>query len=462
MRPYILGIVLLFSAAAWPQASHQDALRRALDAMAEEARGGGWAMAWNEGRDVVWGEFGPVDDAVVVVQPPATPSVGTVYLLAYQLLSDERYLRIAEGARDALAAIQSPEGGFSHQRDPADGPSGHGSYDDGVTTGPIAFLVRMHDARPDDAATLAALRKAGEFLLASQYPNGGFPQVYPLRSEGYSAYITFNDHAMPNAVRACLLLHRVLRDERYLAAAKRGGDCIVALQGGDGEAGWAQQYDPATMKPAWARAFEPPGYSPAESVGACDVLVELALATGDAKYLEPLPKAFAWYEAIVMADGKRARLYEVGTGTPIYGRRDKAEIVYDRANATDGYSWEGTWYPAKAERLYARIQEKGLEAVAAEEREAAVRADAAPLMDETALTAAVASLGADGFWYDAPSARYAALLEERNVPEDRRRIVATGTFVRNTTALLQAVGAGLENNSALASAARTGLRAYAP
>lgn len=462
MRPYFLGFSLLFAAAAWPQSPHEDALRRALDAMAAEARSGGWAMAWSEGRAVVWGEYKVVDDAVIVVQPPATPAVGQTYLLAYETLGDAKYLEAAQGARDALAAVQSKEGGFPHEWDPAKAPGGYGSYDDRVTSGALEFLTDLAEAETDDRKTMAVVRRIGAFLLASQYPNGGFPQTYPPGRTDYDRCITFNDGAMANAIRSCLLLYRVLGDERFLAAAKRGGDCIIALQGGEGEEVWAQQYDPETMQPAWARKFEPPGYSANESVGVCDLLVELALEMKDEKYLAPLPKALAWYDAVVMADGKRARIYEVGTGTPIYGRRDKAEIVYDRADATDGYSWEGTWYPAKAERLYARIQENGLDVVAAEERDAAARADTELPMDEAALAAVVEALEEDGFWYEAPSARYEAALEERNVPEDRWRIVATETFARNATVLLQAIAANTGGKPDPKSPARTGQGADLP
>lgn len=407
----------------------------ALETMASEARGGGWAMAWTADREVVWGEYKVVADDIVVVQPPATPYVGMVYIRAYEVLDDEKYLRVAQWARDALAAIQSKEGGFPHEWDPAKGPGGYGSYDDRVTSGALQFLVALAKAEPDNATTMAVIKKVGDFLLASQYPNGGFPQTYPSGRTDYDRCITFNDGAMANAIRSCLLLYHYLGDERFLAAAKRGGDCIIALQGGEGEEAWAQQYDPETLEPAWARKFEPPGYSANESVGVCDLLVELAFELKDEKYLEPLPKAFAWFDAVEMADGNRARLYEVGTGVPIYGRRDKAEIVYDRAKATDGYSWEGKWYPTRAKALYEAIETEGLASVAARvkgETEGGGKPSAGKLDEALALDE-------DGHWYDVPSSRYEAILDEKGVAKDRQHIVSTGTFVSHANILLDAL-----------------------
>ena len=57
-------------------------------------------------------------------------------------------------------------------------------------------------ARPsgDVGRSLARARAAGlEWLLAAQYPNGGWPQYFPLRAD-YSRHITFNDDAMVNVL----------------------------------------------------------------------------------------------------------------------------------------------------------------------------------------------------------------------------------------------------------------------
>ena len=46
-----------------------------------------------------------------------------------------------------------------------------------------------------DARYRAAFERGVDYLLAAQYPNGGWPQFFPLR-EGYYSRITYNDNAM--------------------------------------------------------------------------------------------------------------------------------------------------------------------------------------------------------------------------------------------------------------------------
>ena len=58
----------------------------------------------------------------------------------------------------------------------------------------MQFLARMVHAT-GDARYRAAFDRGVDYLLAAQYPNGGWPQFFPLR-EGYYSHITFNDNAM--------------------------------------------------------------------------------------------------------------------------------------------------------------------------------------------------------------------------------------------------------------------------
>lgn len=77
------------------------------------------------------------------------------------------------------------------------------------------------------------------FLLKMQYPNGGFPQFYPVRrKDDYSSHITFNDNAMVNVLN---LLRDVANGaaayknigidkatkKKCLAAYERGIQCIL-------------------------------------------------------------------------------------------------------------------------------------------------------------------------------------------------------------------------------------------
>lgn len=409
------------------------ALRKALDAMATRQTHGGWGRAYTLHGGIMWGEYKPIPNTWITVQPPATPRVAQVYLRAGQVLDDPAYIENARLARAALLALQTAEGGFPHEADPAGRKATRGTFDDDTTTSVIEFFIDwwQHTGAEED---LAVVHRVGDFILQAQYPeNGGWPQFFPPPAAGYQRYITFNDSNIELILRALLKLHEITGEARYLDATRRGGECIIRLQGGPGEAIWAQQYDPETLEPAWARKFEPPGYSAAESIGVCNILIELYLATGEERFLEPLPKAFEWYDTHQLPDGKWARLYEPGTQRPVYGRRDIAEKVYDREKATTGYSWEGNWYPHAAKTAYERIREIGREAYVEEQKPKTGKPDLASL--EAKAREAAEALSGDGWWLSKPSASDLEEYRRAGVHEDEP-MVELNHFNRNATILL--------------------------
>jgi len=410
--------------------------RKALAAMATRQWSGGWANGWNIDGRLVLGEHNIIPHNALTVQPPATPAIGQVYVRAAAVLDEPVYLHHARLARKALAGLQTREGGFPHEGVPTGRPARGGTFDDDTTTGALTFLLAYAHATGDEAAW-DMVRKTGEFILAAQYEDsGGWPQVYPIQPNAYSRHITFNDHVMTNAIRACMLLHEELEDERFFEAAKRGGDCIVMLQGGPGEAVWAQQHDAETFAPAPARAFEPAAYTAGESRAVLEVLVDLYLATGDGKYLEPLPKAFDWYEERRLPNGLWARFYEPGTHRPIYGDRD-GQVYYNLEEISEerqrGYSWEGNYYPERAYRDYAFIQEHGREALIAQR---AATSEPDPDRLATQAREIVARLSAEGWWTENAAGRIRTLLEQQEIPEDAWQVVTSRTFVRNMNTLL--------------------------
>lgn len=411
----------------------EESLRKALAAMAVRQRSGGWGMSYARDDTVMWGEYRPVPRNWITVQPPATPGVAGVFLDAARVLEEPALAEPARAARNALATIQTPEGGFPHEG-PVDREwAKRGTFDDDTTTGALRFLIawwQYTNAEED----LLLVRRVGDFLLRSQYENGGWPQAYPPGGSDYDGCITFNDNAMVNVIRALLRLHKLLGDPRYLEAARRGGECILRLQGGPGEAVWAQQYDPKTLEPAWARTFEPPGYTAAETVGICEVLIDLFLATGEEKFLEPFPRVFAWYEESRLPNGKWARLYEPGTHRPIYGHPKEKVIVYDIAEARGGYGWEGEWFPHRAKALYEEILAKGREAVLRERAEPSPTPSRDALADEVA--AVCESLSPDGEWLSEPTPKERAVLEECKANPDQL-LMHTRVFVKNAQMLLE-------------------------
>ena len=237
------------------------------------------------------------------------------------------------------------------------------------------FLCRVysaaHTARFADAAN-----KGIDYLLAAQYPNGGWPQYYPLR-KGYYTHITFNDDAMIGAMT-------VLRDvadgkppyafvdaarrDRARAAVDRGIACILRCQIRENgkPTAWCQQHDETTLAPAPARKFELVGLTGSESVGVVRFLMSLPNPSPAVR--EAIEGAVAWFErtritglrvvrkpapgtpkgvdVVVESDPAApplwARFYEIGTDRPFFSGRDSikkyslAEIELERRV---GYAW---------------------------------------------------------------------------------------------------------------------------
>ncbi len=83
----------------------------------------------------------------------------------------------------------------------------------------LHFLAKVQASLPgkEGDAYRASFIKGIHYLLAAQYPNGGFPQVYPLEG-GYHDAITFNDNAVSESAET-------LTD---VAEAKPGYDFVAA------------------------------------------------------------------------------------------------------------------------------------------------------------------------------------------------------------------------------------------
>jgi hypothetical protein len=117
----------------------------------------------------------------------------------------------AAGLAAAIVSYQTPAGGWSKRlsferpRRPgeswaSEGNQGWiGTIDNGGTTEQLRFLAHITNVRAEPrwrGSFLAGL----EYLLASQFPNGCFPQVYPLVGSYHDA-VTFNDDATAHVLR---------------------------------------------------------------------------------------------------------------------------------------------------------------------------------------------------------------------------------------------------------------------
>lgn len=291
-----------------------------------------------------------------------TPDVANAYLDAYDATRDPVFLEAARKAADALVYGQRPEGGWHYfiDFDPRGTEEwykkeasrfkwgyeeyrhyyGNATFDDGNSAHAARFLLRfyMTTLEPNYREPVV---KALDFFLKAQYPNGAWPQRYPLRYEfahdgmpDYTSYYTPNDGAMAANIMMLVEGYERLGDERYMEAARRGVDFLIAVQGPEGQAAWAEQFDPKTMEPTPARTHEPAGFVIRESAEIVELLETFYLMTGSTRYLRPIPGCIAWFERTnrEALELKRpvARYYQLGTNLPVYNLRT------DKTNA-EGY-----------------------------------------------------------------------------------------------------------------------------
>lgn len=338
-----------------------------------------------------WGE-GLASESQIWVQPPATPTVGMAFLRAYDATGDRRYLDAAKDAAEALVYGQLKSGGWRNYVDFASKATEAGLYrngkakgsnnsslDDGQTQSALRFLTLADKALGFQHAAIHESVQIGfDALLAAQYPNGGFPQVwtgpvpsqkaikanypdYDWRTEGrvknYWDMYTLNDNTTGYIAQALLDASRVYQEPRYLEALKKLGDFLILAQMPDPQPGWAQQYN-YDMQPIWARKFEPPGVSGDESQEAIETLMLIYGETKDKKYLEPIPRAIVWLRKSTLPGNLLARYYELKTNRPLYMERDgeKYSLTFDDSRLPSHYGWKTESRFEALEKNYRRLK----------------------------------------------------------------------------------------------------------
>jgi PelA/Pel-15E family pectate lyase len=281
---------------------------------------------------------------------------------------------------DIILSFQAPNGGWSKHvgyREPRSrGQSYFGesarwewisTIDNGATTEQIRFLLRARGGRPNPRID-AALSRAFAFLAAAQYPNGCFPQVYPLQG-GYHDAVTFNDDAMVQVLRAVGELPT--RKSPNVPDVQRATDCILNAQVrvNGVRTGWGQQHDALTLEPVVGRSYELASISAMETSTIVDYLMSIADSSARPADVErAVDAAAAWLKSVAIhgytytryelkaapdAGPLWGRLYEIGTNRVIMANRDGLKL-YDWNRLTDrrtGYGWYGD-QPARTIAAY--------------------------------------------------------------------------------------------------------------
>jgi PelA/Pel-15E family pectate lyase len=289
----------------------------------------------------------------------------------------------------ALLSWQTPSGGWSKRLDmrqprrpgTAYGTEGDGwayvpTIDNGATTEQLAYLARLLAAGAGGAAERDAYARGVRYLAAAQLPTGCWPQVFPLQGSYHDA-ATFNDDATVDVLRALRTAAAdsagLAADARAAAGAAVGGGvaCLVRAQVAERDtlAAWGQQHDPLTLAPVDARSYEHASLASKESATIADFLMELP--DPDPAVAGAVHAAADWFRRAAVTGyaydyrtGLRAepgagpiwaRMYELGTGRPLFSNRDGVRRYswFELTDRRQGYAWY-TDQPAGTLKRYAR------------------------------------------------------------------------------------------------------------
>ena len=308
------------------------------------------------------------------------------------------WFKSSEGGRfaDNIVSWQNPEGGWWKEYDPKiprpaeamrtapgiadDRWLGVSTFDNSATYTEIRLLARAFAATKDPKHK-EAFDRGLKFVFDAQYPNGGWPQRFPLRDD-YGRHITFNDKLMSSVMQLLLDVSKGAGDfafvdapmrQRAREAFDRGVECILKMQIKDPQGrltGWCQQHDAQTLAPTSARTYELPSIASFETADV--VLLLMSIEKPDERVKQAIVSAAQWFDRSKITGKKYerindkslpygvdrrlsddpsgqpiwARFYEIETNKPIFADRDGvkrynwSEVGEERRAK---YAWYGDW-----------------------------------------------------------------------------------------------------------------------
>ncbi|MGA8204439.1 MAG: pectate lyase [Woeseiaceae bacterium] len=339
------------------------AMRRAMAFMREScAVNGGYVWSYAADFSRRWGEM-EAYPSMIWIQPPGTATVGHLYLDCLHATGDAGYYAAAAEVADGLIAAQHPTGGWNYLHDFAGEASvrrwydtigkngwrleefhhyyGNATFDDAGTADATQFLLRVYLEKREQRFE-APLGRAVNFMLDSQYDNGGWPQRFPFVDDmpalhghpDYTRLITFNDDVGAENIKTLLMVWQTLGDERALAAIRRAMGVFSMTQQPAPQAGWGLQHHVDDLSPAGARSYEPEALVTHTTASNVRLMLDFCEWTGEKAFLERIPEALDWLESVRLPAGEvriPGREYptfiEIGSNRAIYNHRRGSNVV---------------------------------------------------------------------------------------------------------------------------------------
>jgi beta-fructofuranosidase len=270
---------------------------------------------------------------------------------AYDLLGDEKYLRVALDLADYYLRIQEP-GGFWHYAHVVQ-PDGSARRLEMAEAGGRA-VCRMQDTHQTgcfrlmlyawrvtgERKYLDAAKRCGDYVLSIQNENGSWPDWWipgyrhsdpnPRQKAGVISGGSYNDGATTAGLEMTLVMYHLTCDAKYVARLPQLGQWIFDTQLGRGKVrGWCQQYD-LDNKPAAARHFESPVIDP-RTFGrfVAPLCAWFHVMSGEERYMTLMQETVDWIKSVENLGGWAYQYLADGTacfslGGQVY-RHDRPE-----------------------------------------------------------------------------------------------------------------------------------------